>query len=212
MTDKTEHRITSKLWRLTGWAGFWLVLLGIVCGLTTFAVLTGLTPITPSDKVIKALLLANLVLFAILGIMIGVQIFFLLLERRRGTPGASLHIRLISLFSLIAIVPAIIVAVFAVVTLNRGLDAWFSVRTQAIVNSAVTVAEEYITNNAQATRADVANISADLNQQKVLFDTDRAGLCAAGGATRGACGASRELSYLTRNKNGSTSMSQPTTK
>ncbi len=71
-------------------------------------------------------------------------------------------------------VPAIIVAVFAFVTLSRGLDTWFSERTQAIVNSAVTVAEEYIKNTAEATRADVANISADLNQQKPLFDSDRA--------------------------------------
>ena len=42
------------------------------------------------------------------------------------------------------------------------------------MNSAVTVAEEYIKNTAEATRNDVANISADLNQQKPLFDSDRA--------------------------------------
>ncbi len=174
MIEKTEQRISRKLRRLTGWAGFGLVVLGIISGLSTFAILTGLTPITPTDQVTAALLLANTVLLIIMAAMIGGQVLFLIQERRRGTPGASLHIRLISLFSLIAIVPAIIVAVFAVVTLNRGLDAWFSERTQAIVNSAVTVAEEYITNSAQATRADVANISADLIQQKALFDTDRA--------------------------------------
>ncbi len=192
MTDKTEQRITGKLSRLTGWAGFALVLLGIVCGLSTFAILTGLTPITPTAQVTSALLLTNTILLIIMAVMIGGQVLFLVQERRRGTPGASLHIRLISLFSLIAIVPAIIVAVFAVVTLNRGLDAWFSQRTQAIVNSAVTVAEAYINNSAEATRADVANISVDLNQQKILFDTDRAGFVrrvARHAALRGLAGA-----------------------
>ncbi len=174
MAEKSEHRLTSRLRRLTGWAGFGLVVLGIASGLSTFAILTGLTPITPTRQVTTALLLLNTVLVVVMTAMIGGQVLFLLKERRRGTAGAGLHIRLVSLFSLIAVVPAIVVAIFAFVTLNRGLDTWFSERTQAIVNSAVTVAEEYIKNTAEATRADVANISADLNQQKTLFDTDRA--------------------------------------
>ncbi|HUQ34829.1 MAG TPA: PAS domain-containing sensor histidine kinase [Aestuariivirga sp.] len=174
MVEKSEHRITSKLRRLTGWAGFALVALGLVSGLSTFAVLTGLTPIVPTKEVTTALLLVSAALIAGMTAMILGQVYFLLKERSRGTAGAGLHIRLISLFSLIAVVPAIVVAVFAFVTLSRGLDTWFSGRTQAIVSSAVTVAEEYIKNTAEATRNDVANISADLNQQKPLFDSDRA--------------------------------------
>jgi two-component system nitrogen regulation sensor histidine kinase NtrY len=173
MAEKSEHRISSKLRRLTGWAGFGLVLLGIISGLSTFAILTGLTPIVPTKEVTITLLLLNTGLVIVMTAMIGGQVLFLLKERRKGTAGAGLHIRLISLFSLIAVVPAIIVAVFAFVTLSRGLDTWFSERTQAIVNSAVNVAEEYIRNTAEATRADVANISADLNQQKPLFESDR---------------------------------------
>ena len=173
MVEKSEHRITSKLRRLTGWAGFALVALGIVSGLSTFAILTGLTPIIPTYEVTAALLLVSTILVLSMAAMILGQVIFLMKERRRGTAGAGLHIRLISLFSMIAVVPAIIVAVFAFVTFSRGLDTWFSERTQAIVNSAVTVAEEYIKNTAEATRADVANISADLNQQKPLFDSDR---------------------------------------
>jgi two-component system, NtrC family, nitrogen regulation sensor histidine kinase NtrY len=174
MIEKAENRGLSKLRRLTGWAGFALVALGIVSGLSTFAIQTGLTPIVPTAGVTTALLLFNAGLLVVMAAMIGGEVVTLFIERGKGTAGAGLHIRLISLFSLIAIVPAIVVAVFAFVTLNRGLDTWFSVRTQAIVNSAVTVAEEYIKNTAEATRADVANISADLNQQKGLFETDRA--------------------------------------
>jgi two-component system, NtrC family, nitrogen regulation sensor histidine kinase NtrY len=174
MAEKSEHRISSKLRRLTGWAGFGLVVLGIISGLSTFAILTGLTPIVPTYEVSRTLLFVSAALILFMAAMILGQLFFLLKERHKGTPGAGLHIRLVSLFSLIAVVPAIVVAVFAFATLNRGLDTWFSQRTQAIVNSAVTVAEEYIKNTAEATRADVANISADLNQQKPLFDTDRA--------------------------------------
>ena len=86
----------------------------------------------------------------VLALLIFGQILFLLIERRNGTPGASLQLRLVSLFSVIAVVPAIVVAIFATVTLNRGLDAWFSQRTRAIVDSAVYVAETYVHDHGEA--------------------------------------------------------------
>ena len=46
--------------------------------------------------------------------------------RRRGRAGARLHVRIIGLFSVIAAVPAILVAIVASITLDRGLDRWFS--------------------------------------------------------------------------------------
>jgi two-component system, NtrC family, nitrogen regulation sensor histidine kinase NtrY len=108
-----------------------------------------------------------------MGTMIAAQILHLFLERRRGTAGTGLHIRLISLFSMVALVPAILIAVFATVTLNRGLDAWFSERTRAIVETAASVADAYLVNASEATRTDLANISADLVQQLPDFNNDR---------------------------------------
>jgi two-component system, NtrC family, nitrogen regulation sensor histidine kinase NtrY len=173
MSEQAKTFPLNKLRQFTGAAGFTLVAIAVLCGLLTFAILTGLTPITPTSRITAWLLAMNTVVLVVMAVMIGTQLIMLLREKRRGTPGTSLHIRLVSLFSLMAVVPAIIVAVFAVVTLNRGLDTWFSTRTQAIVNSAVGVAEEYIRGSAEATRADVAAISADLIQQKSLYDDDR---------------------------------------
>ncbi len=141
--------------------------------IATFAILTGLTPIKPTSESTAMLLVLNGIVLLVMTLMIVGQAVYLLIERRRGTPGAALHVRLVALFSLIAVVPAILVAVFAAVTLNRGLDAWFSQRTRSIVDSAVNVAESYVRDHAEATRNDVAGIAADLSQQKTLFDNDR---------------------------------------
>jgi two-component system nitrogen regulation sensor histidine kinase NtrY len=175
MIDRPHFRLFERLRRFTGLAGFMLVVAGVVCGLSTFAILTGLTPIQPTSESTAMLLVLNGVVLLVMALMIIGQLVYLFLERRRGTPGASLHLRLVLLFSLIAVIPAILVAVFATVTLNRGLDAWFSERTRAIVDSAVNVAESYVRDHAEATRNDVAGIAADLSQQKSLFDTDRVG-------------------------------------
>ncbi len=150
-----------------------VVLASILCGLATYVILTGLTPIKPTQPLVITLLIANLALVTAMAGLIGWQMLRLFMARRRGIAGASLHIRMVGLFGLIAVLPAIIVAVFASVTLNRGLDAWFSERTRAIVDTSVTVAEAYITEHGQVTRQTMAQIAADLSQQRELFDKDR---------------------------------------
>jgi two-component system nitrogen regulation sensor histidine kinase NtrY len=173
MTDRLQSRLSDRLRRFTGIAGFVLVLTGVVCGLSTFAILTGMTPIAPTRENTLLLVVLNGILLLIMALMVLGQLAFLLIEKRRGTPGASLHIRLVLLFSIIAVVPAIVVAVFASFTLSRGLDAWFSQRTRAIVDSATYVAQAYVNDHAEAVRNDVVQISNDLSQQKDLFENDK---------------------------------------
>lgn len=173
MLKSQDIPISRRLQGVSGWAALALVILGILTGLATFMLLTGVAPIKPSEQLINILLVANTILVALMGTMITAQMLHLLLERKRGTPGTGLRIRLISLFSIIALVPAILIAVFASVTLNRGLDAWFSERTRAIVETAATVADAYLVNASEATRTDIANISADLVQQLPDFNSDR---------------------------------------
>ena len=150
-----------------------IVILSIGVGLATYVILTGLAPIKPSREHIAFLLAANLVLVLFMAGMIGWQFLQLLRARRRGIAGAGLHIRLVGLFSLIAVLPAIIVALFASVTLNRGLDTWFSDRTRSIVDSSIAVAQSYIRETGERIRDDVVSISSDLNQQRPLFDENR---------------------------------------
>jgi two-component system nitrogen regulation sensor histidine kinase NtrY len=172
MIERTQIRLLDRVRRFTGVAGFVLVLAGVACGLATFAILTGMTPITPTSENTYLLMVVNGVVLLVLALLILGQILFLLIERRNGTPGASLQLRLVSLFSVIAVVPAIVVAVFATVTLNRGLDAWFSQRTRAIVDSAVYVAETYVHDHGEQVRNDVAQIATDLSQHRELYDKD----------------------------------------
>jgi two-component system nitrogen regulation sensor histidine kinase NtrY len=172
MSERTQHQTSGRLRRLTGGAGFVLVLASVICGLATFAIRTGMTPIAPTPENTVALLILNGVLLFVLALAVLGQLVVLFLEKRRGTPGAALHLRLALLFSIIAVIPAIIVAVFASFTLSRGLDAWFSQRTQAIVDSATFVAEAYVRNLNELVRNDVLQISNDLSQQRDLFKKD----------------------------------------
>lgn len=173
LTDVPNDQHQSTLSRLPTMAGILVVCLAILSGLATYTILTGLSPIKPTPDIITWLLAGNAALVLMMIGMILWQIWSLIAAKRRATAGAGLHIRLVSLFSIIAALPALIVAAFAAVTLNRGLDAWFSERTRSIVDSAVTVAEAYMRDHGETARGDIASIAADLNNQKLLFDNDR---------------------------------------
>ena len=159
--------------RTSGRLGLLLVLLAVISGLSTFVILTGLTPIRPTQQVVISLLTVNGLIVATMAAMIGWQLWNLYQERRRGIAGAALHTRIVSLLGLFAAVPAIIVALFAAVTLNRGLDTWFSERTQSIVDSAITVAESYLNEQGDIVRNDIEAIANGIDQQKAIYDSNR---------------------------------------
>ena len=69
--------------------------------------------------------------------------------RRRGRAAARLHVRIVALFSVIAAVPAILVAVVASVTLDRGLDRLFSQQTHSLIENSLIVADAYVREHVQ---------------------------------------------------------------
>jgi two-component system nitrogen regulation sensor histidine kinase NtrY len=157
----------------TGLLGPIAIGIALLSALATFLVLTGLTPIPPTHEVVVSLLLVNAVTALALVGLIGREVWLMVQARRRGRAAARLHVRIVGLFSVIAAAPAILVAVVASVTLDRGLDRLFSLRTKAVIENSLAVSEAYLSEHAQLIRADILAMSFDLARAKPLFDQDR---------------------------------------
>ena len=148
-------------------------LLSLVSALMTFIVLADLTPIAPTHRVVVTLLMINGVTVLILLSVIAREVWQVVLARRRGRAAARLHIRIVGLFSVIAAVPAILVAIVASVTLDRGLDRLFSTRTKTVIQNSMYVANAYLREHAQSIRGDIMAMAIDVGRAKPLFDQDR---------------------------------------
>lgn len=153
--------------------GLVLVLASLILGSATYLVLTGETPIAPTESLVTELLGANLVLVLLLVAAIAWQVISVARARAQGTAGARLHVRLVTMFALVAVLPAVLVAIFATVTLDRGLDAWFSARTRAIIDGAQTVAESYLREHTQVLRSETIAMATDINRNIELYRTDK---------------------------------------
>jgi len=156
-----------------GRLGAGLVVLAILLGVATFSILTGLTPITPEPDIIFYMLIVNAVVLSAMALLIGWQVWRLLTARHRKVPGAILHSRIVGQFSLFAAIPAVVIAFFATVTLNRGLDAWFSDRTSAIVETSVNISKAYHEEQVDLVRGDLSGIALNINQNKTAFEKNR---------------------------------------
>jgi len=148
--------------------------LALLSALVTFLVLAGLTPITPTHEVVVTVLLANIATVILLLAVIVREVWKVVQARRHRRAGARLHVRIVGLFSVIAAVPAVLVAIVASITLDRGLDRWFSTRTRAAIENSLTVAEAYVREHAQLIRGDIMAMAFDVSRAKQpLFDQDR---------------------------------------
>ena len=173
----TTELVTAAAAPTPGWIpralGLAAVALALLSALLTFLVLAGLTPIAPTHEVVVTLLLANAVTVFLLILVIAREVWGVVQARRRGRAAARLHVRIVALFSIIAAVPAILVAVVASVTLDRGLDRLFSQQTQSLIENSLIVADAYVREHVQFVRADSIAIAIELARAKPLFDQSR---------------------------------------
>jgi len=147
--------------------------LAMLSAFVTFVVLADLTPIAPTHTVVVTLLLINaLTVFLLLGV-IAREVWIVVQARRRGRAAARLHVRIVALFAVIAAAPAILVALVASITLDRGLDQLFSTRTKTIIQNSMIVADAYLQEHAQMVRGDVMAMAFDVARAKQLFDQER---------------------------------------
>jgi two-component system nitrogen regulation sensor histidine kinase NtrY len=159
-----------SLWRVL--AAF-AVVLALVSACLTFVVLTGLTPIEPTPAVVYSFILINAATVLLLVGIIVREVWQVLQARRRGRAAARLHVQIVSLFSIIAVLPAVLVAIVANVTIDRGLDRLFSGPTREVIQNSLIIARAYTYEHAQLIRGDILGMASDIARARPLFDQDR---------------------------------------
>lgn len=156
------------------WTGLVIVVLSIIAALLTYLILTGLTPIPPRDDIVVAALFINLLLIAAMIGVIAWQGYGMWRAWRDRMAGARLHVRIVLLFSIIAALPTMLVAVAATTTFSRSLDGWFSSRTRAIIDNSMEVAQAYVDEHRQLIRTDLVNMVRDIDAAAETIPPDSA--------------------------------------
>jgi two-component system, NtrC family, nitrogen regulation sensor histidine kinase NtrY len=147
--------------------------LALLSAFLTFVILTGLTPIEASRNVVVTFLLINAATILFLVLIIIREVWQLVQARRRGRAAARLHVQIVSLFSAIAVLPAVLVSIVAIVTLDRGLDRLFSGPTREVIENSRIIATAYLNEHGQLISGDILGMANDIARARPLFDQDR---------------------------------------
>jgi two-component system nitrogen regulation sensor histidine kinase NtrY len=149
------------------------VALALLSAFLTFVVLTGLTSIEPTREVVSSFLLINAgTILLLIGIIVR-EVWQMIQARRRGRAAARLHVQIVGLFSIVAVLPAVLVAIVANVTIERGLDRLFSGPTKEVIENSLIIARAYTYEHAQLIRGDIIGMANDIAHARPLFDQDR---------------------------------------
>ncbi|AMS42695.1 PAS domain-containing sensor histidine kinase [Aminobacter sp. NyZ550] len=175
LNDKTPVHPRQEGRRLLALPGVLAIAAALVSAAVSFAILIGVTPITPDSTTTLALIAINAVLVLILVGLIAFEIQRIVMARKRGKAASRLHVRIVTMFALVAALPALLVAVVASITLDIGLDRWFQIRTTTIVNSSLSIAEAYVQENARNLQSTTLSMANDLDNNRPLYGLDRSG-------------------------------------
>lgn len=139
-----------------------LTIAAIAAGAATYAALTETLPVANDQNTVTLLLTLDGVLLLLLGAVVARRIVALWVERRRGMAGSRLHMRLVAVFSILAVLPAIIMAIFSALFFYVGLQSWFSDRVRLVVNESLAVAEGYLKEHQQTLSRDAEVMRNDI--------------------------------------------------
>jgi two-component system, NtrC family, nitrogen regulation sensor histidine kinase NtrY len=164
---------TAATGRVARTIGYGAIALALLSALATFVVLANLTPVPPTHEIVVTLLFIDAFTVVLLLLTSLSEVWRIVQARRRGRAAARLHVRIVALFSVIAALPAVLVAVVASVTFDRGLDRLFSQEIQSLIRNSLIVADAYVNEHLQFLRADCITVAIEVARAKPLFDQNR---------------------------------------
>ncbi|MFD1158040.1 sensor histidine kinase NtrY-like [Roseovarius aestuarii] len=154
-----------RLQRVQNVATFGLVVLGPVLALMTYLVMGPLDQ-GSSSNVLRIVMLADLIYVIIVAALVLQRVMRMVADRRKRSAGSKLHLRLTWVFAIMALLPTVTVAVFATLSVNMGLEAWFSDRVGRVVDSSVAAAQAYEEEHRRDLITDAQALSAFINATK----------------------------------------------
>ncbi len=169
-----SHELTHAGLRLARWrtrhnlrqAAFWtMIVLGPLLAVATFATLSEMQWMG-GGSLLRPVLLADFVYALVVASFVARRVAEMIAARRRRSAGSKLHLRLVRFFTAIALIPTILVAVFATITLNYGLEGWFSDKVRNVVSNSMAAAQAYEDEHRSTLQTDARTLADFLNEQK----------------------------------------------
>lgn len=134
-----------------------------------YSTLLGLAPFGLGEETVTVLAMVNVAVLLLLGTLLGSRLIGIVMARQSGLAGARLHGKLVTRFALVTVTPAIVLATFATLTLNRGVEQRFSEPIQTAFDTAIAVSREFVSAHRKTLSVNMLNVASTLNTVERSF-------------------------------------------
>ncbi len=150
------------------------VVLALAVATTSFLIFSDYTPVPTTPSVILGLFIANIVTILALALLVVLEGLTLFAAWRAGVAGARLHIRIVGLFSIIAAVPILLMALVGSITLDRSLNPAFMQNVRGFVQNTIDAATLYQESQCWSLLQETRLTAQDMDSAKAFMIADRA--------------------------------------
>lgn len=165
--NKTKTRRKPREWILLILV---IILLVLIPQLETrLFELTAQLPISNSI-IALALINLNILLVLLFLFLIFRNLFKLLLERRRGVPGAKLRSKLVGAFIALSLIPTMLLFFVSAGFISSSIDNWFNAQLENALDESLDVAQTYYRNSEANALYYADQLSQRIQQDKLLND------------------------------------------
>jgi two-component system nitrogen regulation sensor histidine kinase NtrY len=131
-------------------------------GIGSFVVMSSGAPLAIRPNLVTALVISNLSVLLLLAASLAGRLTRVWVERRRGSAGSRLHVRLVLLFSVVAVVPTILVGIFATAWFSLGIQYWFNDRIRTALEEGLQASQGYLAEHRDNIKTDALGMKAEL--------------------------------------------------
>jgi two-component system nitrogen regulation sensor histidine kinase NtrY len=160
-----RHRVGRYLTAL-------LLLATLAAGVGTYLAFAGGRFLAGGANTLLLMLYIDMALALLLAVVVALHILRLSARRLRGSAGSKLRTRLVVMFGIVAVTPAVVVSFMSVLFLHYGLQAWFNEKVGTAVQNSVLAAEAYLAEHKSLIRADALAMANDLNTEAARLMSD----------------------------------------
>jgi len=177
MNDAQKAQLVRGGWnrsrRLSARVGPFIVVIALAIAIVSFLIFADYTPIKPDDTTVLGLFIANVLIILLLIGLVVAEAWALIAAWRARVAGARLHIRIVSLFSIIAAVPSILMALIGSATLERSLNPAFIEDVRGFILNTIDAASLFREAECKSLLQETRLTATDLDRVKVMYSADR---------------------------------------
>ena len=150
-----------------------VVAIAILSALATFTIFSGFGPLAPTNQVVQGLFILDAGIILLLLALVVSEAFFLWRQWRAQAAGASLQLRIVGSFSVIAALPAIVMAIVGTVTVERSLNPAYMQDVRGFVLNTVEAARLFHLSECSNLLREARLTAADLDRGRNVYNSDK---------------------------------------